>query len=359
MGKIVAAVGLSHAPGAIAFPETAKPEQRATTEAATLALGKTLQDAKPDVIFAFLDDHFENFFRKLMPTIAISVAETHVGPADQWMETLRIPKKYYFPGNPKIAEHLIHSLVDQGFDATRTGPVEYGNNLLMPWLLMGCHETMQNVSIVPIFLNVFTPPLMKYSRAFELGEACRKAALSLPDDVRVAFMCTGGLSHWPPYWSPAQAGDPPEDPFLQQMKEYQTEGKSVLEKYPDLFVRFDDYEIEMAKKNEYPLNSKHPLVNDKWDQLFLDKFCDGDKAWMKGLTYEEVEEEAGHGGHEVLNWVALSGAMGGAKSKLLLYEPVIEWICGMSYVDYEVEKPTSYVPDTSNGTTNGHTNGVH
>jgi 2,3-dihydroxyphenylpropionate 1,2-dioxygenase len=289
-----------------------------------------------------------------MPTIAVSIAETHVGPADQWMETLRIDKKYYFPGNPKVAEQLIYSLVDQGFDVSRTGAVEYGNNLLMPWLLM--EPELENVSIIPIFLNVFTPPLMKYSRAYALGEACRKAAEGLPDDLRIAFLATGGLSHWPPYWSPTQAGDPPSDPFLQQMKEYQTEGKSVLKKYPDLFVRFDEYEIEMAKNNEYPLNSKHPLVNEKWDLLFLDKLCGGDKEWLKALTYEEVEEEAGHGGHEVLNWVAMSGAMKGSKAKLLLYEPVVEWICGMSYVSYDIEESES---DGDTNGTNGHTNGVH
>ncbi|KAF2000363.1 protocatechuate-dioxygenase subunit beta [Amniculicola lignicola CBS 123094] len=347
MGKIVAGIALSHAPGAIGFPETAPPHQRESTERATRDLGITLEKAKPDVIFAFLDDHFENFYRNHMPTIAVSVADVHEGPADQWMEPLRLPKKTQFPGNPKVAEHLICSLVDQGFDVSRTGPIEYGNNLLMPWVLM--KADLPNVSIVPIFLNVFTPPLMKYSRAYALGEACRTAVASLPDETRVAFLSTGGLSHWPPYWSPTQAGDPPADPFLALMKEYQTVGKSVLERVPDLFVQFDDYEVEMAKKNEYPLNSKHPLVNAEWDKKFLDYLCKGDTEWLKSLTYEEVEEEAGHGGHEVLNWVALSGAMGGSKAKLLLYEPVIEWICGMSYVDYEVEKGT-------NGT-NGHTNG--
>lgn len=323
-----------HFLGAIGFPETAKPDARERTEAATRALGKSLTSAKPDIIFAFLDDHFENFYRNHMPTIAVSVAEQNVGPADQWMEPLRIKEKTYFPGSPETAEHLINSLVDQGFDVSRTGPVEYGNNLLMPWVLM--ETQLPNVAIVPIFINVFTPPLMKYSRAYALGEACRVAVEALPSDVRVAFMATGGLSHWPPYWSPTQAGDPPKDEFLKLMKEYQTVGKSVLERVPDLFVQFDQYEVEMAAKNEYPLNSKHPLVNAKWDQEFMDRLCGGDTAWLKALTYDEVEEEAGHGGHEVLNWVALSGAMGGDKAKLLLYEPVMEWICGMTYVDYEV-----------------------
>ncbi|TVY30690.1 2,3-dihydroxyphenylpropionate/2,3-dihydroxicinnamic acid 1,2-dioxygenase [Lachnellula hyalina] len=94
----------------------------------------------------------------------------------------------------------------------------------------------------------------------------------------------------------------------------------------------------MAKKNEYPLNSPHPLVNDVWDRMFMDKFCAGDSSFMKALSYSEVEKEAGHGGHEVLNWVAMLGAMKGAKSRLLVYEPVIEWICGMTYVDFDLGK---------------------
>lgn len=347
MAKVVAAIGLSHAPGAIGFPETAKPDARARTEAATRALGKTLTDAQPDVILAFLDDHFENFYRNHMPTIAVSVAERHVGPADQWMEPLHIDKKTYFPGSPETAELLITSLVDQGFDVSRTGPVEYGNNLLMPWVLM--EADLPNVAIVPIFLNVFTPPLMKYSRAYALGEACRKAVEGMPEGMKVAFLCTGGLSHWPPYWNPHQAGDPPKDDFLKLMKEYQTVGKSVLQRVPDLFVKFDEYEVEMAAKNEYPLNSKHPLVNAEWDKKFMDYFCAGDSSWLRNLTYEEVEEEAGHGGHEVLNWVALSGAMGGNKAKLLLYEPVMEWICGMTYVDFEVQQETTYDGATAGG----------
>jgi 2,3-dihydroxyphenylpropionate 1,2-dioxygenase len=92
----------------------------------------------------------------------------------------------------------------------------------------------------------------------------------------------------------------------------------------------------------------------------LDHFCAGNSEWLRNLTYEEVEEEAGHGGHEVLNWVALSGAMNGKPAKLNLYEPVIEWICGMTYVDFEVGKQAVSNGGASNGThTNGSTNGVH
>lgn len=80
---------------------------------------------------------------------------------------------------------------------------------------------------------------------------------------------------------------------------------------------------------------------------------------MKSLTYEEVEEEAGHGGHEVLNWVALSGAMYGQEAKLVLYEEVIEWICGMAYVDYEITKTTTNGVESNGAHTNGATDGAH
>ncbi|KAL0263028.1 hypothetical protein SLS55_002003 [Diplodia seriata] len=324
--------------GAIGFPETASPAARARTEAATRALGQTLVDAAPNVIIAFLDDHFENFFRTNMPSIAVGVAASHSGPADQLMEALRIPKKHVYAGNPPVAEALLRSLVSDGFDAARAGSCEFGQNLLMPWVLMGLEGRLPaDVSVVPVYINVFTPPLIRYSRAYALGEAVRRAVDgALPDACRVAFVCTGGLSHWPPYWNPGQAGEEPGDAFLAKMKEYQTFGPSVLRRYPRLFVELDEYEMEMARKNEYPLSSKHPLINEDWDRMFLRRYCAGDSEWLRNLTYEEVEEEAGHGGHEILNYVAVSGAMGGKRAKLLLYEPVLEWICGMAYVDFEV-----------------------
>lgn len=111
------------------------------------------------------------------------------------------------------------------------------------------------------------------------------------------------------------------------------------------------FPVQLCERGEPTLTT-----NSTRDQQFIDRFCAGDVEWLTSLTYDEVEEKAGHGGHEVLNWVALSGAMGGEKARLVLYEAVIEWICGMSYVDYEVAKGA----EMSNGsTTNGtHANGV-
>jgi len=61
----------------------------------------------------------------------------------------------------------------------------------------------------------------------------------------------------------------------------------------------------------------------------------GDKDGLFAMTFEEIEKQGGHGGHELLNWMAVMGAMGGAPARVLGYEPVIEWICGMGYLVYD------------------------
>ncbi|KAL2841981.1 Extradiol ring-cleavage dioxygenase, class III enzyme, subunit B [Aspergillus pseudodeflectus] len=186
---------------------------------------------------------------------------------------------------------------------------------------------LPRVSLIPIFINVFTPPLIPYPRAYAFGQAVRRTIEALLDDCRAALMCT--VSHWPPFRNPNQRVD--------QMKEFQTFRKPVLEQYPNLFVELEEYEMEMAKKNQYPLNSKHPLINADLDRLFLKHYCDGNIEWIKVLMYEYVKKDAGHGDREIINYVAVLRAMEGAKSRLLLYEPVMDGICGMAYIDFEVE----------------------
>jgi 2,3-dihydroxyphenylpropionate 1,2-dioxygenase len=159
------------------------------------------------VIFAFIDDHFENFYRNNTPSIAVGVAEEHSSPADQLLEALRIKEKYHFHGNPAVAEGLITSLVHDGFDVSRTGSAEFGPNVVMLWELI--QPDLPNVSLIPIFINVFTPPLISYPRSYAFEQAVRRAIDALPDHCRVALMCTGSLSHWPPFWNPNQ----PDDPF--------------------------------------------------------------------------------------------------------------------------------------------------
>jgi 2,3-dihydroxyphenylpropionate 1,2-dioxygenase len=287
-------------------------------------MARYLDAARPDVMIAFLDDHFENHYRNLMPTLSIGVAAKHAGPADYWLEALKLARKEDVACDEGMAEFLLGRLVRNGFDVARMGSIEYGNNLMVPLTLI---RPQNDIAIIPVFINVFSPPIMTMARAYAFGEAVRDAVEAAPGNARVAFLATGGLSHWPPVWGPKS---PQADAFLKRMKRFQSEGRAVLQEDPKLLSDLAVYEIEMAR------TSTTPLVNPKWDRAFLDALARGDKDYVRGLSYEEIEAEAGHGGHEVLNWSAMMGAMGGMPAKVLNYEPVIEWICGMGFALYDV-----------------------
>ena len=330
MTKIVAAISMSHAPGATGWPDAPEKKMKERLAAAHSALAKYLDDARPNAIVAFLDDHFENHFRNLMPTFSIGIAPTHSGPADHMIKALLLDKRETLPGVPTVAQTLLTKLVAKGFDVARMGEVEYGNNLMVPLKLI---RPQFDIPVIPIFTNVFSPPLISTSRAYAFGAAVREVLEEIPGDLRVALLATGGLSHWPPVW---MEDSPEDDAFLQRMKRYQTEGKEVLKTDPDIYTDLAKYEIEMAAKNQFPLNCQHPLVNADWDREFLDALGRGDIQYMNELTYDEVEAKGGHGAHEILNWIAVMGAMHGAPAQVVGYEPVIEWICGMGYATYRV-----------------------
>jgi len=329
MAQVVAAISMSHAPGITGWPDAPAPAVRQRVGAGMQELAAYLDAARPDVIVALLDDHFENHYRNLMPTFAVAIAPSHKGPAEYWLEALRLERQQAIPGAPELATSLLGRLVHGGFDAARMGEIEYGNNLMVPLALI---RPQADIPVIPVFINVFTPPLPKVRRAYALGEAIRQSVEEWPRDLRVAFLATGGLSHWPPFW---QEKSPASDRFLQRMKRYQTEGRAVLAADPDLMVDLGAYEIEMARQ------SNRPLVNPQWDRSFLDMLARGDVAGMWALGYDEVEEQAGHGGHEILNWVAVMGAMRGRPARIVLYEEVIEWITGVALAVYDIPAPES------------------
>ena len=121
------------------------------------------------------------------------------------------------------------------------------------------------------------------------------------------------------------------------MKRYQTEGKQVAEEDPSLYSDLAKYEIEMHAKMQWPLRHQHPLVNAAWDKEIIAAFGRGDTDYLRACTYESIEEGGGHGGHEMLNWMAVMGAMDGMPAHVIAYEAVMEWICGMGYIAYEPE----------------------
>ncbi|MGA7988784.1 MAG: extradiol dioxygenase, partial [Candidatus Dormiibacterota bacterium] len=228
MGDVVIGISMSHAPGILGWPEAPSAEKRDRMEEALQTISQQLDSAHPDVLIAFLDDHFDNHFRNLMPTFAVGIAPSHAGPSEHYFTMLRIDRKREVPSNEAMSEALLVHLVHNGFDAARMGHIEYGNNLMVALALI---RDQLDIPVVPVFINAFTPPLTPPVRAYQLGQAVRSFVDARAE--RVGFLATGGLSHWPPFWT---EGSPSDDPLLARMKRFQTEGRSYLKEDPDLMT---------------------------------------------------------------------------------------------------------------------------
>ena len=73
-------------------------------------------------------------------------------------------------------------------------------------------------------------------------------------------------------------------------------------------------------------------INPEFDRWVLDHVARADVEPLLGLTHAEIDRDAGNGGQEIRNWVALLGAVPGWKGDALAYEPVAEWITGCATV---------------------------
>jgi 2,3-dihydroxyphenylpropionate 1,2-dioxygenase len=329
MSRIVGAISMSHAPGVLGWPDAPSAETKRKIHEAHAACARRLNEWRPDLIVAFLDDHFENHFRTLMPTFSVGIAPSHSGPADYMMAALRFDKKAHIKSSPELGELLLRELVHHGFDVARMGEIEYGNNLMVPLQVI---RPQFDIPVLPLYINVFSPPLPTMARTYDFGAAVAEILENAPGEQRIAFLATGGLSHWPPVWL---ENAPESDQFLQRMRRYQTLGKQAVVDDPDLYSDLAKYEMQMAARMEWPLKSKHPLINADWDREVLKLLEQGDAQALRSMTFEQIEQGGGHGGHELLNWIAAMGAMGGAPATVIAYEPVKEWICGMGYISYE------------------------
>lgn len=315
---IVAAFAMTHTPGLGNQTGLAQPETLRRLLDGFDVVRRQIETARPDVIVAFVNDHFDMYTLHAMPGMAIALGDTHWGPTEatqDWIGMPRAPR----PGHAALAGDIYRSVMEDGFELFRSESAELVHNVLMPakYLWPGA-----SIPVVPIFLNCFAPPLPTWRRAYELGVSVRKVLDRRPE--RIALMASGGLSHWPPITIDEDAAD---DPLMQRVQRWQILGAAALREDPELPLAILRREAEMAASGRY-------LVNAEWDHRILQKLAAGDREFMLSLTHETVRAQAGPGGAEMLMWTALMGAMRDAPADIVAYEAVPEWMGGVGVLSY-------------------------
>jgi hypothetical protein len=209
-----------------------------------------LAQHKPDVLLVFYNDHANSFFFDHYPTFALGVSERFEF-ADEGAGPRAIPA---IAGHPELAIHLAEQLVNDEFDLSifQDKPLDHGFHSPLP--LLWPYAPDWPGAVVPFQINVLQYPLPTARRCFRLGQAVRRAIESFPQELRVAVVGTGGLSH-------------------------QIHG-------------------ERAGFN-----------NEEWDRRFLDLLVN-DPGQLAAMRHADYVRAGGAEGAEVIMWLAMRGALG-------------------------------------------------
>ena len=98
-------------------------------------------------------------------------------------------------GHPALAAPHRHGLVADEFDLSYFQAKGLDHGCFSPLSLLWPHERRWPGAIVPLQVGVLEFPIPSARRCFKLGQSLRKAIESYPEDLKVAIVGTGGLSH--------------------------------------------------------------------------------------------------------------------------------------------------------------------
>jgi protocatechuate 4,5-dioxygenase beta chain len=150
-----------------------------------------LEAKRPDVLFFCFNDHATTFFFDHYPTFALGVSDQY-RIADEGQGVRRIPP---LRGHAPMSRHIARSLVADEFDLTIFQDLPLDHGLHSPLTMMWPSTPDWPGRVVPLVVNVLQHPLPKPARCYKLGKALGKAIRSYPEDLKVAVVGTGGLSH--------------------------------------------------------------------------------------------------------------------------------------------------------------------
>jgi protocatechuate 4,5-dioxygenase beta chain len=250
MATIIGGVGTSHIPAigkAIAQALQKDPSWKSFFDGYE-PVRLWLDQVRPDVAVVIYNDHGLNFFLNNLPTFAVGAAPEYSNADEGW----GLPVAAAYPGHPKLSWHLIESLVADEFDISSCQEMQVDHAFVVPMSLMWTPAS-RAIRTVPVAINTVQYPYPSPLRCYKFGEAIGRAIRSFDEDLRVLVVGTGGLSH-------------------------QLEGERA------------------------------GFINREFDFECLDAISQNPKA-LTQYTATDLVRLSGSQGIEILNWLAMRGAL--------------------------------------------------
>jgi 2,3-dihydroxyphenylpropionate 1,2-dioxygenase len=271
MGQISAAMVSCHAPALFLRQPGEDPAQLDATIAAMRRLGRVLDEAKPDALVVVGLDHLEAFSLDVSPAFAVVVGPEVIGSFGS--------KQYRVDVHQELARAILDGCLKRDFDMAFCHKAFMGHAFVVPFeFILG----QRQIPIVPVFVNVYVPPLPQPHRAYQLGRCI--AEIIAERGERVAILASGGMSHYP-----------------------------GTEKYGYPDFDFDQYLLGVMER--------------------------GEQSSLLNVSSEKLDET---GETELLTWYVVFGAIGNQRGEVLSYQPT--WHHGLGVINFPLATPLEGPP---------------
>lgn len=193
MARIIGGIGASHSPTIGYAKDTGKhndPAWRPIFDGFDVVRA-WVQAKKIDVLFLIYNDHVTSFYFDHYPFFSMGI-DSEYHPADEGGGPRDVAPAQ---GHLGLSQHIAMALTADEFDMSffQGKPVDHG--LLSPLSMLGDANGPWPGKVVPLHCGLLQLPIPTPKRMWKLGQSLRKAIESYPEDLNVAIMATGGLSH--------------------------------------------------------------------------------------------------------------------------------------------------------------------
>ena len=194
MAKIVGGIGASHSPTIAFAKDTNKQNDPAWAPIfeGFAEIQNWVYEKKVDVLFMIFNDHITSFFFDQYSAFSLGFDDSYV-TADEGGGARNFPPA---KGHTALAQHIGFALVADEFDMTffQKKPLDHGFFSPLSMIARDSEQGWEG-TVVPLQVGVLQLPIPNAKRCYKLGKTLRKAIQSYPEDLNVAIVATGGLSH--------------------------------------------------------------------------------------------------------------------------------------------------------------------
>ncbi len=193
MANLVAVLATTHHPffyRATTAPPESRPGFADEWVRKVMAYRETLTRARPDVLVMVGSDHFHQLFYDNMPQFLIGKAPFYDANYYNEEREFGLPRMV-LKGHEELSGYLLRAGLDAGFDFAFSNELRVDHSITCPIITI---RPQADLPIVPIYTNIFAPPLPQPWRFVELGRTLRRLIEAWPSDQRVAVIGTGHLS---------------------------------------------------------------------------------------------------------------------------------------------------------------------